>query len=124
MTRQGRCYELSLCRQLREPEWTLVHGIVSNGSRRIRHAWLEAADMVYDPVLNKLCAAVVYRHAWQAVPVRRYTALEAAQQAIKHGHCGPWPATATARKPSKRNLGPGLASRTCGSGTAPDRVSG
>ncbi len=59
--RQGRCYELAFKGLLAAPEWTLVHGTVSNRSaaadqsnaERIEHAWLERDGQVYCPVHSR-----------------------------------------------------------------------
>jgi hypothetical protein len=92
--RKGRCYELAAMGCfVPGPGWVLVHGEVNGPPPtvgRIGHAWLELDGLVYDPVLDQAIGQDVYTAKFSAIPVTRYTSVEAANQIATRGHYGPW----------------------------------
>jgi hypothetical protein len=52
----GRCYELSFLYQVRNPDWILVHGYITNilpPFQTIDHAWCKKDNIIYDAVQEK-----------------------------------------------------------------------
>ena len=82
--RRGRCFELAIKSQKRDPTWTLVHGyvpLVISGittKGRVGHAWLECEGMIYDPVRDKMLAQPQPAY----IPLHRYTLEEACKMML------------------------------------------
>jgi len=60
----GRCFELSGKFIMNNPEWKLIHAVITDrvfgtGSS-ITHAWCEKDGIVYDPVLEEEFPAIAY----------------------------------------------------------------
>ena len=93
--RQGRCFELAFSAML-EPEnagAVLMHGtVIGRGGSRIDHAWLIIEDgaAIYDPVFDRLILPTSYNARFAPEEERRYSAKEAAEEALNQGHSGPW----------------------------------
>ncbi len=98
--RVGRCYGLAFKSlfDMKDPgDWQLVHGEVdcydhASDSSRMRHAWLESTEEIFDPVANRYFSRDGYYSLGSITKVRRYTKKEAAHMMLAEGHHGPWDA--------------------------------
>ncbi len=92
--RTGRCFELSGRGQMHDPSWTLIHGHVAFqpgfGEVLIAHAWLEKRGTVYDATLDRAFTAEQYASEYFAIADKRYSYAQAAKQALRTRHWGPW----------------------------------
>lgn len=92
--RLGRCYELSYKYATSHPEWTLVHGYITNmdGSKTIDHAWVEdkGGEVVFDPVMDQELPVQVYYAMFRAEPFKRYSFDETLDKAMETEVYGPW----------------------------------
>ena len=90
--RLGRCYELSYKYATSHPEWTLVHGYITNmdGSKTIDHAWVEKDEIVFDPVMDQELPKQVYYIMFKAESFKEYTFEETLDRAIETQVYGPW----------------------------------
>lgn len=71
----GRCFELSLEYQAKNPEYILVHGIITNlfpPYQSIYHAWCEKDGMIYDAVMENEYPEIVYNALFKAKAVHKY----------------------------------------------------
>ena len=94
---RGDCFEAAFGAQIEDSTWTLVHGVATGGptgDMRISHAWVEREGIVYDNACGRdrtLPRELYYRVGRiRDDQCRRYTADEAAEQALTTGHYGPW----------------------------------
>lgn len=90
--RSGRCFELGYRALERCEGWVLVHGEVMGplGSP-MTHAWLEADDRAYDPVLHVVMARAEYGERFAAREFGRWnTFVDAQMEVARCGHYGPW----------------------------------
>lgn len=87
-----------------EGEVVLVHGTLTNPqdkSQVIGHAWIEAGDKVYDPVMDVIWPKDAYYRFYKAVPERTYSRIQAVRFMRRTKHFGPWHRTAGAVDRSK-----------------------
>jgi len=89
--REGRCYELAYRHALTDVRWAVVHGTARYcGEARMGHAWLRCGDRVYDPVLALGCSVEHFATLVDAREHIAYSARQAAHEALRTGHYGPW----------------------------------
>jgi hypothetical protein len=90
--RLGLCYELAYKFIKNHPEAKLIHGSIrgSGEEKRIRHAWVEVGDKIFDPVMNKMVPKWLYEEQFNAQPEKIYTHEEALISLVKNRHYGPW----------------------------------
>lgn len=90
---QPQCYYDALMYAVRSGRGTIVHGSVVGGSpkRRIKHAWVEFGDKVYDPQLDEELDRVHYYELMSARPSHRYSVEDAINRSFRSGiYGGPW----------------------------------
>lgn len=94
MRGSGRCFELAVRYQWKNPSWTLVHGyaqLLKTIPLLMAHAWLEKAGLVCDPTQKEpLMPVRRYRRLYRARAEQRYRAREVQQLLQEQGHFGPW----------------------------------
>ena len=92
--RKGRCYELALRGALLDgaSNWRVVHGevLMADGETRMGHAWLQAEERVYDPVLDRCFSWSAYSARYKAVAFGSWAPQEMAAQVDIEGNYGPW----------------------------------
>lgn len=69
---------------------TLVHGTVEVEGKRIKHAWAETANRVFDSFTKTLVPHEAYYEVLKPTIDRKYNHIDATIQLLKHQHWGPW----------------------------------
>ena len=99
-TRAKRCHELCGLGQLRAPSWVLVQGLVTMEDDDINfvypHSWLERRGVVYDAVADRFYKKKEYYSIRRALPLHRFTALQAAKEISRSGYFEYWRSPAPA----------------------------
>ena len=69
--RLGRCYELAYKFIKDHPEAKLIHGSIrgSGEEKRIKHAWCEIGDKVFDGILGKMVPKWLYAEMFNPEPI-------------------------------------------------------
>ncbi len=75
---------------MRAQQWLLVHGYFDCEGVKLGHAWLLHEGKIFCPTFDRVFDEQEYYDAHHTVPLKTYTATEAAQQVIEHKHFGPW----------------------------------
>ena len=94
----GDCYEAAANLVLSNPEYTLVHGIVTGQGKlqgmKYGHAWVEHGDDVIDKSNGRDLEfpRAVYYHLGNIDPnhQHRYSSDDVREMIIQHEHWGPW----------------------------------
>ena len=89
----GSCYELGYEFQQKNPEYTLVHGYLTNSSypyQTIDHCWCMIDNFVYDAVMEEFFNWDIYKKIYGAEIERQYNVVESTDMAAKTGRYGGW----------------------------------
>lgn len=109
-SRLGRCFELVAIFVVRNLEWKLVHGVITDEkfgtSGALVHAWCEKENCVFDPVLRKEFPLFAYYDLYGVIDYKvnpykkikripeslkvEYTAKEAMEYLLESENYGPW----------------------------------
>ena len=90
--RLGLCYELAYKFVFKHPEAKLIHGSIrgSGEEKRIKHAWCEVGDKVFDAVLGKMVPKWLYQEMFNAETTKTFTHEQALINLVKNKNYGPW----------------------------------
>ena len=90
--RLGRCYELAYKFIKDHPEAKLIHGSIrgSGEEKRIKHAWCEVGDKVFDGILGKMVPKWLYAEMFNPEITKTFTHEQALINLVKSKNYGPW----------------------------------
>lgn len=88
----GQCYKNAFMWAQEHPEWSIVHGILTNKRHNVKmgHAWNEASEIVYDPSVALFVDKDRYYKLGDVSYAKSYTLDEATENALKENNWGPW----------------------------------